>query len=555
MIGQGGNFITRWIDARHFQIADDYNYKGLEYYENEQYNEAIDSFTKAIAGIEEYQFDKVGDYYSNRAQAYFMLGRYEEAIKDYNMALGGNSDKELLEAINAAYLQIAERFNKMGIKFYEKKEYEEAVNYFSKAIMKLEEYGIKDVNRYYINRAQAYSYLGEYEKALADYTSAMNIKEDKGILNAILSTKQQIVDEWNLKAIEAYNQGDYKGAINNYSEAIMYSEKFELKNTGNYYFERAQVYYFVEDYEMALEDYMSALIGNVDNDDVLNAIDITERIILNNYKESAIKEYNKGNYKSAVKYYSEAIEHSKAYGLENAENIYFERAQVYFLMGEYEKALADYTEVAKTDASENILKAIESMQTLMIENCKAKGAEAFKRGDYESAIENYSKIIEVSKKYEVRNLENYYFERAQAYFSKGDYELALEDYTAALNGGENDEIVNAIEVTKQCIINDYAEKGKKAYNEEKYEQAIGFYSKEIMYIKAYGLGDIGNSYYNRAQAYFLLENYSQALTDYFSALDIHESKSLLYAISVTYERLGITVKAEEYKKKAEKYYD
>lgn len=468
LIGQGGNFITRWIDARHFQIADDYNYKGLEYYENEQYNEAIDSFTKAIAGIEEYQFDKVGDYYSNRAQAYFMLGRYEEAIKDYNMALGGNSDKELLEAINAAYLQIAERFNKMGIKFYEKKEYEEAVNYFSKAIMKLEEYGIKDVNRYYINRAQAYSYLGEYEKALADYTSAMNIKEDKGILNAILSTKQQIVDEWNLKAIEAYNQGDYKGAINNYSEAIMYSEKFELKNTGNYY---------------------------------------------------------------------------------------FERAQVYFLMGEYEKALADYTEVAKTDASENILKAIESMQTLMIENCKAKGAEAFKRGDYESAIENYSKIIEVSKKYEVRNLENYYFERAQAYFSKGDYELALEDYTAALNGGENDEIVNAIEVTKQCIINDYAEKGKKAYNEEKYEQAIGFYSKEIMYIKAYGLGDIGNSYYNRAQAYFLLENYSQALTDYFSALDIHESKSLLYAISVTYERLGITVKAEEYKKKAEKYYD
>lgn len=555
MIEQGGSFITRWINARHFQIADDYNCKGLEYYENEQYNEAIDSFTKAIAGIEEYQFDKVGDYYSNRAQAYFMLGRYEEAIKDYNMALGGNSDEELLEAINAAYLQIAERFNRMGIKFYEKKEYTEAVNYFSKAIVKLEEYGIKDVNRYYINRAQAYSYLGEYEKALEDYTSAMNIKEDKGIRNAILSTKQQIVDEWNLKAIEAYNQGDYKGAISNYSEAIMYSEKFELKNAGNYYFERAQVYYVIEDYQMALRDYMSALKENVDNDDVLNAIDTTERVILNSYKESAIKEYNKGNYKSAVKYYSEAIEHSETYGLENVENIYFERAQVYFSMGEYEKALADYTEVAKTDASENILKAIESTRTLMIEDCKVKGAEAFKRGDYESAIENYSKIIEFSKKYELRDLENYYFERAQVYFSEGNYELALADYTAALNEGENDEIVNAIEVTKQCIINDFEEKGKEAYNEKKYEQAVDFYSKEIMYIKEYGMGDMGNSYYNRAQAYFLLENYSQALSDYFSALDIQESESLLYAISVTYEKLGMTVKAEEYKEKAEKYND
>lgn len=468
LIGQGVSFITKWRNARHFQIIDDYNCIGLEYYENEKYNEAIDSFTKAIVGIEEYQFDKIGDYYSNRAQAYYMLGRYEEAINDYNMALGGNNDEELLEAINAAYLQIVERFNKMGIKFYEKKEYKEAINYFSKAIMKLEEYEIKDVNRYYINRAQAYSYLGEYEKALKDYTSAMNIKEDSGILNAILSTKQQIVDEWKLKAIEAYDKGDYKGAISNYSEAIIYSEKFDLKNAGNFYFERAQVYFFIEDYE---------------------------------------------------------------------------------------KALADYMEVAKTDTSENILKAIESTKTLIIEECKVNGAEAFKQGDYEGAIENYSKLIEFSKEDEFGELENYYFARAQVYFLEGNYELALADYTVALNGGENGEIVNAIEVTKQCIINDYEEKGKEAYNEKKYEQAIDFYNKEIMYIKEFGMGDIGNSYYNRAQAYFLLENYSQALTDYCSALDIHESESLLYAISVTYERLGIYVKAEEYKAKAEKYHD
>lgn len=296
LIEQGRNFVTRWIKARHFQIIDDYNYEGLEYYKNGQYNDAIDSFTKAIAEIEEYQFDKVSDYYSNRAQAY--------------------------------------------------------------------------------------SYLGEYEKALEDYIAAMNIKEDKGISNAVLSIKQQIVDEYKLKAIDAYDQGDYKGAISYYSEAIMYSEKFGLKSAGNYYFERAQVY-----------------------------------------------------------------------------------------------------------------------------------------------------------------------------FSEGNYELALEDYTEALNRGEKDEIIRAIEVAKQSIINDYEEKGRRAYVEGNYAQAIEFYSKEIMYIKEYGMGDIGNCYFNRAQAYFLVENYSQALADYLSALDIHESESLLYAISVTYERLGITAKAEEYKKMAENYYD
>ncbi|HDI72543.1 MAG TPA: tetratricopeptide repeat protein, partial [Candidatus Altiarchaeales archaeon] len=65
------------------------------------------------------------------------------------------------------------KYERLGLREYEKGNYKQAIEYYSKAI----EYNPNDASLYN-NRGLAYYNLQQYDKAIADYTKAIEIKPD-----------------------------------------------------------------------------------------------------------------------------------------------------------------------------------------------------------------------------------------------------------------------------------------------------------------------------------------------------------------------------------------
>ena len=66
--------------------ASAHNNLGLSFFEKEDFEEALNEFTKAIQ-IEQHSF-----HYNNRGLAYYHINKLEEAKKDYDEAIGRNPD-------------------------------------------------------------------------------------------------------------------------------------------------------------------------------------------------------------------------------------------------------------------------------------------------------------------------------------------------------------------------------------------------------------------------------------------------------------------------------
>jgi len=66
--------------------ASAHNNLGLSYFEKEDFEEALNEFTKAI-NIESHSF-----HYNNRGLAFYHIGKLEEAKKDYDDAIKKNPE-------------------------------------------------------------------------------------------------------------------------------------------------------------------------------------------------------------------------------------------------------------------------------------------------------------------------------------------------------------------------------------------------------------------------------------------------------------------------------
>jgi tetratricopeptide (TPR) repeat protein len=66
--------------------ASAHNNLGLSYFENEDFEEALNYFTKAIS------FEQHSFHYNNRGLAYYHIGKLEEAKRDYDEAIHKNPE-------------------------------------------------------------------------------------------------------------------------------------------------------------------------------------------------------------------------------------------------------------------------------------------------------------------------------------------------------------------------------------------------------------------------------------------------------------------------------
>lgn len=141
------------------QAPDDseiYNLRGTAYWYNAAYSEAVADFNISLL-----QTDDPIYILNNRGHTLAEMGEYERAVEDLNRAieLGIRQD----DRTTVAYSR-----NGLGLAYAGLKKFDQALKQFKQSV-ELE----PDNSWAYFNRAQAYEWMGQIDKAIADYETSL----------------------------------------------------------------------------------------------------------------------------------------------------------------------------------------------------------------------------------------------------------------------------------------------------------------------------------------------------------------------------------------------
>jgi len=179
--------------------------------------------------------------------------------------------------------------------------------------------------------------------------------------------------------------------------------------------------------------------------------------------------------------------------------------------GDYDRAIGEFS------------KAIELRPGYAIQYNNRGNAHFFK-DDYDRAIADYCRAIEKKPDYA-----NAFFNRGNAYYSKGDWDKAIDDFGRAMelqpdfgeacsNRGNAyskkgdydtaiDEYSRAIAI-RHDDANAYSNRGNAYYFKGRFDKAIADYDKAIE-LKP----DYANAYFNRGNAYYHRQEYEKSWED------------------------------------------
>lgn len=259
----------------------DYWRQGERYYKLQQYDEAMQSLSKAIR-----EQSNTAQFYNSRGNIYDKLGDYENAILDYDKAIELNPDYSIAYRNRGRIYKILDNYKK-------------AMSDYDKAIELNPEYSAA-----FNSRGIIYYEWKDYDRAIANYNKALEFTPN-------------YCAAFNNRGNVYYELGDYEKAMSDYNKAI------ELNSEYSYaYNNRGLIYEKLGDFEKAVSDYNKA-------------IELDPTYIMP-YKNCGKLHKKNGDYEKAIDMFTKAIHLDP-----NNKNIYLERAEVYRLMGEEKKADAD----------------------------------------------------------------------------------------------------------------------------------------------------------------------------------------------------------------------
>jgi tetratricopeptide (TPR) repeat protein len=384
------------------------------------YKEAIVNYNKAI-GLN-----------SNYAYAYVSRGRSKAYLKDYQGGLQDcNKGLSIDSEMAWGYFQRAE------IKYHTKDyvgaivddmkaieiypNYDDA--YLNKALSKIElkdYYGAKlDIDKVVELNGSAYSYkkqgdinsyLKKYDKAITSYNKAVEIYPDyseayvaKGLALEQLNNNEEAFENYNI-AIE--KEPDYayayvcRGDISKPVPAVEdYSKAIEISPNYSYaYNARAYNYRLLKEYDKAISDYEKVMEQSQEYKEF-------------NLKKIADIEFERGNYKKAVKYYLEVIDINP-----KALDSYFKLARSKDQLGDDEGAIKIYESLLKYEKEENQNKIF--LWGTVYNNI---GYSYLELGNFKKAEQYIEKAVklEPGEVYIWGSL-------AELYYNKGEYEKCFE---------------------------------------------------------------------------------------------------------------------------------
>lgn len=214
------------------------------------------------------------------------------------------SVEEILQDLNLPSQSIrtknAEDYYNKGIEKFDRKDYQEAIKDFNRAIKIAPDYG-----EAYVKRGNSRYFLGNKRSAIEDYERAIEINPN-------------YAEAYSNRGDLCYELGDYQAAIKDYNRASEINP-----NYANAYFKRGIVRIYLGDYQRAIEDYTQAVKINRD---------YAESYFLRGYARIYL-----GDYQAAIEDYTQATEVNPNYA-----DAYYNRGFLHYNLGNYQAAIEDY---------------------------------------------------------------------------------------------------------------------------------------------------------------------------------------------------------------------
>ena len=331
---------------------------GIEYYNDSEYENAVDAFSEAA------DKDKEGkaEYYVNLGKSYLELGEYENAQTAFLSALKKEADNE-------------EAYRGLGVVYYFSGDYPDAMDAFKRII----DNAGRDYNDMELEALQYYaslqSYYGDNAGAIDSYTI---------LIRKNYNTAQQYFLRGSIFA----GQGMENEAVLDYEEALkLYSDDYEIyynmytnllqagfTQRAESYLRRAlnvecadnllkgKTYYIIEDYENAqkflskasdegqkeADFYLAMTYEKLGDDEEAKAM--YEAYINDNpsdarvYNQYGMYYLNKGDYDSALGYFSAGLATG---GSEARRELLFNQACCYEYLHQYSMAFTKFEEYIK----------------------------------------------------------------------------------------------------------------------------------------------------------------------------------------------------------------
>ena len=265
--------------------ADYYNSRGIAYHKKGEVNTAIKDFDKAIKLNSNY-----ANAYNNRGIAYDEQGEISLAIKDYNTAIKLNP-------------RDPKPYNNRGTLISNQGEHDRAIEDFDKAIALRPNYA-----EAYSNRGGVYRSIGDHDKAIKDCTKAIELKPDTPA-------------PYNNRGAAYRNKGEIDRAIKDYNKAIELEPNYFLA-----YHNRAIAHFQQRELDQAIKDYTKVIELNP-------ALAVA-------FNNRGVAHYRNGEYNRAIEDYKTAIKLDYT-------NAYYNRAETWLHLREWEKAKTDLTTAKK----------------------------------------------------------------------------------------------------------------------------------------------------------------------------------------------------------------
>ena len=378
--------------------------------------------------------------------------------------------------------QSKSKYSDMGLQEYEKGNYQEAIENFTKAIE-----SHPDDAFLYNNRGLA-AYYGakkakEYKKAISDYSKAIELKPDYAVAYHNRGLAYFKRGGWT-------NRGPFDKAISDFTKAIELKPDYldAYYNRGLTH-TRCVHYYFKPFTDDAIGKFNKAVTS------FSKVLQLDPDYILA-YAGLGNAYYRHGEWDKAAEYYSKALECKdlilKKVGKKGLEGVYHSRARNYNqFQRTFKEALSDYKK--ELELNPKSLDALNHIAMISVLS-----------GDCKGGLETCKKAIDLVEAREKSGEGAYiYSYRGQCYYGLGEYDKAIPDFQKAISLKKSGETYRR---TGFC----YLKMGETEKAKETFEKGLTHTTEEI---KKGGLWVYG-SYNERGLCYLGLEEYDKAIHDF-----------------------------------------
>ena len=327
------------------------------------------------------------------------------------------------------------------------------------------------------------------------------------------------------KGMNAYENGDYDTAVNEFKEAISYDG-----SNADYYIHLGMAYVEQKSYDEAL-GYFNQAEGCAENDD--------QKALLNRGRGIAC--LYQGDYQTAIKWFGDALNISSQSNDIRIDTLYY-KAEAEQKSGDYQAAVQSYGQIIdlKDDAGTRMLRGMAYMQLQDYASAEKDLYAAIKQSRKSYAVYRtlYSALEAQGKDDEAKQVLNDALQLSgssgEDYYNRGMIYVDLQDYTNATD-----------------MLNKSYDKGYKAallglgevsYTQQDYDTALTYYEKYFDEVDISSVdASLAAKAYNQYAAVLLAkgeyEKAAQACESGLTYNDRESDAALSFNLIVSYEHL------------------